>query len=85
MREVYEIDSWHAAGTTPYKTREPAEVQRPGRVEFQGPLAPDEIRTAYLNGSVEAYFRRGLQSPVAYVNVEQRTLSAPRKTRLDPT
>jgi hypothetical protein len=68
VREVYEIDSWHPAGTTPYETRPKEQVSPPGRVEFLGRVAESEVRTRYVGGSVAAYFVKGLQSPVVYVS-----------------
>jgi len=67
VREVYVIESWHSAGSTPYSTRPPAEVLVPGRWEFIGNRAADPIRQSYFGRSVEAYFRAGGQSPVMYV------------------
>lgn len=70
VREVYEIEQWHSAGTTTYTTRASDDVNREGRWEFTGQKADTEIRDCYLGGSVESYFPRGLQSPVVYVNVQ---------------
>lgn len=70
VREVYSIDSWHGANTTPYETRneELAERDVTGRSEFLGSVAPEDIRRLYLGRSVKSYFRKGQQSPVTYVN-----------------
>ena len=69
VREVYEIEQWHSAGTTTYITRASDDVNREGRWEFTGQKTDTAIRDCYLGGSVESYFPRGLQSPVVYVNV----------------
>lgn len=68
VREVYEIQGWYHALTTSYTTRDLAERDANGRWEFEGIRAPDDIRNRYYLGSVRAYFRRGNQSPVVYVN-----------------
>jgi uncharacterized protein len=67
-RQVYEIESWHRAGTTPYQTRTQESVDRPDRWEFTGHVASEELRSRYVGSSVAAYFPKGLQSPVVYVN-----------------
>jgi hypothetical protein len=67
-RQVYEIDSWHRAGTTAYKTRTQESVDRPDRWEFTGHIASEDLRSRYVGSSVAAYFPKGLQSPVVYVN-----------------
>ena len=67
-RQVYEIEGWHPAGTTPYKTRTQESVDRPGRWEFTGRVASDDLRSWYVGSSVGAYFPQGLQSPVVYVH-----------------
>ena len=68
--EVYEIEEWLPAGTSPYPTRSRTEVSIPGRWEFIGRLAPEDMRQRYVGGSVERYFERGVQSPVLYVNID---------------
>ncbi|MFN8471575.1 MAG: hypothetical protein U0822_05095 [Anaerolineae bacterium] len=68
VRAVYEIDRWHAAGTTPYQTRDANELAGGGRWEFVGHEAPEPVWSQYIDRSVAAYFRRGQQSPVVYVN-----------------
>jgi hypothetical protein len=67
VREVYEIEAWHRAGTTPYATRDAAKLKL-DRWEFAGRIADESIRSVYIGGSVAAYFRRGQQMPTAYVN-----------------
>lgn len=66
VREVYEIQSWHAAGTTLYETREDREDET--RCEFVGPLAPAEIREKYLLKSVVSQLQPPSQNPIRYVN-----------------
>jgi len=66
VREVYTIQSWHPAGSTPYSTRDLADVRAPGRWEFIGQVAPGPVRDRYFNRSVARYFVRGQQSPVVY-------------------
>jgi hypothetical protein len=64
VREVYEIEAWHPAGTTADKNPEP---RYEGRWEFTGRRAGEAVRKQYLGGSVQHYFKQGLQSPVVYV------------------
>jgi hypothetical protein len=68
VREVYEVERWHPAGTLTYRTRVHEVLTRDGRWEFEGVVAPEEIRSLYLDRSVASYFFKGLQSPVLYVN-----------------
>jgi uncharacterized protein len=65
--EVYEIDSWLPAGTTPYYFRDVEELPVEGRWEFVGRLARNSVRSKYLGRSVAAYFKQGAQNPIAYV------------------
>ena len=68
VREVYEIDSWHAAATTAYATRDASLLTTNGRREFLGRVAEATVRDAYVGRSVATKFPQGLQSPVVYVN-----------------
>lgn len=68
VREVYAVDGWHAAGTTEYATRPLPHLQRPGRCEFTGTVAPEEVRRLYLGGRVDEFFPQGAQTPVRYVD-----------------
>ena len=71
VREVYEIEAWHAARTTPYCVRTfDATDSLAGRSEFVGKVAGEAIRSQYVGRSVKDYFKRGLQSPVVYVNCD---------------
>ncbi len=69
IRDVFQIHSWHSAGTTPYETRKDFLVDLDGRVEFLGSQAPEKIRKQYIGKSVRNYFKKGHQSPVVYVNI----------------
>lgn len=66
VREVYEIESWHGAGTTLYETREDMEDET--RCEFVGRVASTEIREKYLLKSVETQLQPPSRNPVRYVN-----------------
>jgi hypothetical protein len=68
VREVYEIESWHAAATTAYATRDASQLTTKDRYEFLGRVADAAIRDVYAGGSVAKEFRKGQQSPVVYVN-----------------
>lgn len=69
VREVYCINSWHPAGTTPYITRSIEDVNYPGRWEFVGDVAQQAVREKYLGKSVAHYFKRGAANPIMYVNL----------------
>lgn len=69
VREVYRIDAWHEAGTTPYRTRTEEEVRVAGRWEFTGTRAPDALRSKYLGRSVAEQFKSANPNPIRYVNV----------------
>jgi hypothetical protein len=68
VREVYAIESWHPAATTPYATRDASQLKTAGRREFIGRVADAAIRQAYVGRSVSRHFPPGLQNPVVYVN-----------------
>lgn len=70
VREVYAVQAWHPAGSTPYLTRSVADVAVPGRREFTGVPAPESVRRKYVGQSVAHYFPRGAANPVMYVNIE---------------
>lgn len=66
IREVYLIEQWHPAGTTPSATN----IHRtapPGRWEFTGRPAKPDVRAKYVGRSVRQYFPNGSQNPVRYV------------------
>ena len=71
VREVYEIESWHPAGTTVYATRNQAELaqQKSRRWEFIGHVAPDSVRLQYVGGSVAHLFHTGQQSPIVGIEL----------------
>lgn len=64
VREVYRIQSWHPAGTLPYKTRDANGFKESGRWEFEGSIATD-IRDQYIGNSVGL----GGQNPIRYKNI----------------
>lgn len=66
--EVYTVDAWHSAGSTEYTTRPYEHVHRPGRWEFTGQPAPDDVRQRYLGKSVDGLWTRGAANPITYVN-----------------
>ena len=66
--EVYEIVSWHPAGST-FTSRDREDVSAPGRWEFVGRLAPERLRRKYIDRDVGSYFPPGAQNPIAYVNI----------------
>lgn len=67
VREVFAIDSWHAAGTTPYATQIHSEAPT-DRWEFVGAPADEAIRSKYVGRAVKGYFTQGGQNPIRYVN-----------------
>jgi hypothetical protein len=68
VRDVFEIDTWHRAGTTAYTTRPTDGWEGSTRWEFIGRPADADVREHYVDRSVAAYFRQGQQNPVVYVN-----------------
>lgn len=72
IREVYEIGSWHRAGSTQYTTRNQGELaqQRNKRWEFIGDVAPEPVRLQYVGQSVMHLFRPGQQSPIVGVGLD---------------
>lgn len=70
VKEVYVIGAWYPAGTT--KTTKKIDwtsSKVAGRWEFEGHVAPDQVRNKYLNRSVEKYIPAHAQNPIKYVNV----------------
>jgi hypothetical protein len=61
--QVYQIDTWHEAGTTPYPTRK--DVNKKDRWEFLGKQAP-ALTKKYQGRSVAAQLTG--RFPVNYVN-----------------
>lgn len=72
VREVYEIESWHRAGTTLYATRDQSELakQKGKRWEFVGHIASEPKRSQYLGRSVAHLFRVGQQSPIVGIGLD---------------
>ena len=68
VREVYNIHTWHKAGTQIYKFREISSDDYPNRWEFQGEIAESKIREKYLRKSIRNYLSRGSQNPIKYIN-----------------
>lgn len=68
VREVYEIDSWQPAGSIPYQSRAEKDVKLPGRWEFLGKVAQQNIRDKYVGRSVKEYLPANAQNPIKYVN-----------------
>ncbi len=66
VREVYEIEMWHKAGTLEYTTRK-QELMDPRRWEFSGRQATGPA-SRYRGGLVDKYFSKGAQLPFTYVN-----------------
>ena len=77
VQEIYLIQKWQPAGTTPYVTRAQKDANTKGkwegRWEFIGKIAPDLIRSKYIKRSVAHYFNKGSANPINYVNVKQAT------------
>jgi len=69
VREVYKITEWLEGGSTFAAQNLGKRKRRPGRSEFVGTLAEDEIRKRYVNTYVGHLFRKGAQFPIAYVNI----------------
>jgi hypothetical protein len=67
IREVYEIEAWHKAGTLEYRTRSRPDVDAAGRWEFSGHVS-EQLSAKYKGGSVDHHFSQGAQSPVKYLN-----------------
>jgi len=72
VREVYTIMKWHRAGTLEYKDRDPStysgKKKWEKRWEFEGEIAPELIRSKYIDKSVREYIKKGSQNPIRYVN-----------------
>lgn len=67
VREAYEIEKWHKAGTLEYRTRSRKDVGAPNRCEFSGRVS-EKLSKKYKGGSVGHYFSKGAQLPFTYVN-----------------
>lgn len=62
--EVYKVNQWYMAGTTPMKSRTFTEEECNNRIEFVGELAPDSIREKYIGKSVANLYKQGEADPV---------------------
>lgn len=69
IREVYRVSAWLQAGSTFTHQHGGRCVERPGRSEFVGVVAEDEVRVRYVNRYVGDRFPQGAQNPIAYVNL----------------
>ncbi len=67
VREVFHIESWHPAGSTPYTTRD-EDLTDSAKWEFVGDVAGEEIRQKYLFKSVKDRFPFGFAGSVKYEN-----------------
>lgn len=68
VRDVFEIENWHRAGTTPYTSRPTDGWEGSTRWEFTGRVSDESLQEEYVDRSVAAYFKKGQQNPVVYVN-----------------
>jgi len=69
VKEVYEPQKWQPASADGYVTRnELTQEDVEGRIEFVGKLAPDYIRSMYVDKSVAKDFPQGSQNPCKYIN-----------------
>jgi hypothetical protein len=73
VQEIYKIQRWQPAGTTPYETRAMMDANTRGkwmgRWEFIGQVAPDTIRNKYIRKSVAHNFAKGNANPINYLNI----------------
>lgn len=60
------IESWYPAETLPYQTRNDVHIS--DRWEFNGKLAPEDIRGKYINETVKEYFSNHARNSITYVN-----------------
>jgi hypothetical protein len=69
VREAFEVAAWVPGGST-LRANSPRQSYDVGedRWEFVGRIAPENVRSIYLNRSVAAYFPPGSQNPVKYVS-----------------
>ena len=74
VKEVYKVNTWYPAMSTPYQTRtEPditlhGQISMTGRWEFIGEVAEPAIRNKYIDRSVAFLFPQGAANPIKYVN-----------------
>lgn len=65
IQEVYKVEGWLPAGSTPRPTLASAEAPA-GRYEFVGCPAEGPIRAKYVGKSLCGLYRRGEANPVKY-------------------
>lgn len=70
IREVYEVHSWHRAGSTPYRLKPFATFAIDGRWEFLGVLANAQMRQKYVGKSIAHYMVKRLSNDVVYLNCD---------------
>ena len=71
IKEVYYIDEWHKAYSTPYYYRtNKTDRYDPERKEFTGKVASD-IRDCFIEKSVAKYYKKGAANPIKYMNFEE--------------
>lgn len=69
VKEVYEPQEWQPASAAGYVTRtDLTQEDVEGRIEFVGKVAPEHIRSRYVDKSVAKDFPQGSQNPCRYVN-----------------
>ncbi len=69
VKEVYEPELWQDAQVDSYETRKDLTPEDgKGRIEFIGKLAPEAIRSKYIDKSVASSFVFGSQNPCKYIN-----------------
>jgi hypothetical protein len=67
VKEVYRINRWFRAGSTPYKTRKQSALRVEGRWEFIGTVAEPSVREKYFGKLVKGHFAPHSQNPIVYV------------------
>jgi hypothetical protein len=65
VKEVFEIDQWHPAGTTPYINQRFIDPILKDRFEFVGRVADDNIRDKYIEKTLP---KKHGQNPIRYFN-----------------
>ena len=69
VKEVYEPELWQDARVAGYETRKDLTPEDgKGRIEFVGKVAPEAIRSQYIDKSVANSFAFGAQNPCKYIN-----------------
>ena len=68
VREVYTIAGWFPEGSTLRAARDEWRTLNTDRREFVGTIADGTIRNCYVGRSVAAYYKKGAQNPILYVN-----------------